>query len=544
MDAERRNDGRMTLSLELHPTVAATPMLLVAAATLILGATVLARERASAVTLSFFVLTLTVWTWLTGVSLMAMALTPRAAFLLARFAYVGVALVPAAVLQFTVSLIGARRRYRVALMASWCASAVFLAAFLFTRTMLAGTWHYSWGFYPRLAPASTVFLVFFGVVLARSLILLGRTRAQTGQERRRNSSFFAALAIGYTASVDYLPAFGIAFYPIGFIPILGFLFLAARAAMRFRLADLTPTLVADMLLETIHGGVIVVDTHGRVRVANDVAAALLGWSQERLCGADLRELLGISVLPATDSDSFARNSRTRNRIAKWRRSDGTEIELTVSATALREGATGEPIGVLYAISDIADRRRAERNAFDATHDFLTRLPNRSGFAAEFAMTTARIADANRVAALFFIDLDGFKDVNDKYGHLVGDTLLQLVATRLRNAIRGTDLLARYGGDEFVLLVDLARAEDATLVGNKLIGVISDPYTVDENRVRISASIGAAFYPLDGNDVEALIAVADSAMYRAKADGKARLHVASPSRHDFVSPSPYGTDARA
>ena len=257
----------MTLSLQLHPTAAAMPMLVVAAATLILGATVLARERASAVTLSFFILTFSVWTWLTGVS-----------------------------------LIGARRRYRPALIGTWCASAAFLAVFLFTRVMLTGTWHYAWGFYPRLAPASAVFLVFFGAVLARSLVLLGRTRAQTGQERRRNSSFFAALAIGYTASVDYLPAFGIAFYPLGFIPILGFLFLAARAAMRFRLADLTPSLVADMLLETIHGGVIVVDTHGRVRVVNGVAAEMLGWTQDQLFGADFRQMALAVAGPALDEE--------------------------------------------------------------------------------------------------------------------------------------------------------------------------------------------------------------------------------------------------
>lgn len=516
-------------------------MLLVAAATLILGATLLARERASAVTLSFFILTLTVWTWLTGVSLMRMAVSPSVAFDLARFAYVGVAMIPAAVLQFTVSLIGATRRHRAMLVATWCGSAAFLAVFLFTRVLLSGTWHYAWGFYPRLTPASALFLVFFGAILARSLLLLGHTRAQTGQELRRNSSFFAALAIGYTASVDYLPAFGIALYPIGFIPILGFLFLAARAAMRFRMADLTPSFVADLLLETMHGGVLVVDTHGRIRVANDVAAELLGWTADQLRGSDLRELLGVSVLPATDSDSFARNSRTRNRLATWRRRDGSEIELTVSATALRDSGSSEPIGVLYAISDIADRRRAERNAFDATHDFLTRLPNRSGFAEALELMTEQVTAAGRIAALFFIDLDGFKDVNDKYGHLVGDTLLQLVATRLRNAIRGTDLLARYGGDEFVLMLDLARGEDAKLVGDKLIRVIGDPYAVDENRVRISASIGAAFHPKDGTTVEALVRAADNAMYGAKRSGKSRLQI---SRDDVATPPPFGIDARA
>lgn len=303
--------------------------------------------------------------------------------------------------------------------------------------------------------------------------------------------------MGYLGSVDYLPAFGVELYPLGFLPILGFIVLAAWAVGRFRLADLTPSFVADRLLETMHGGVLVVDTQGRVRVANDAAAELLGWTPDDLRQADLREILGVAVLPATDSDSFARNSRTRNRIAKWRRRGGDEIELVVSATALRDGGGSEPIGVLYAISDIADRRRAERNEYGATHDFLTRLPNRSGFDEAFETMKARVTAVHRVAALFFIDLDGFKDVNDKYGHLVGDALLQFVATRLRNAIRGTDLLARYGGDEFVLLLDLAYAEDAALVGDKLIRVISAPYTVDENRIPISASIGAAFYPRDG-----------------------------------------------
>jgi diguanylate cyclase (GGDEF)-like protein/PAS domain S-box-containing protein len=541
LDAAVSNDDlSMTLHLELHPTAAALPMLLVAAATLILGASVLARERASAVTLSFFVLTVSVWIWLTGISLMTMAVTAPAAFGLARFAYVGVAMIPAAVLQFTAALTGNTRSRRALLAFAWCGSAAFAGIFLATHAMLAATWRYSWGYYPRLAAASALFLLFLVAVLVYSLVLLGRAKAQTGQERRRNRSFFGALAVGYVAILDFLPAFGVAIYPLGFLPVLGFILLATRAVVRFRLADLTPSFVADLLLETTHGGVLVVDTHGRVRVANDVAAELLGWTREELKDADLRELLGVAVLPATDSDSFARKSRTRNQIAKWRRQDRGEVELILSATALRDAA-GEPIGVLYAFSDIADRRRAERNAFDATHDFLTRLPNRSGFAAAFETMKQQVTEAGRIAALFFIDLDGFKAVNDKYGHLVGDALLQFVATRLRNAIRGTDLLARYGGDEFVLLLDIARAEDATLVGNKLIRVISDPYVVDSNRVRISASIGAAFYLRDGETVEALVQAADAAMYNAKRSGKSRLRI---SRDDVAAPPPFEIDARA
>ena len=200
--------------------------------------------------------------------------------------------------------------------------------------------------------------------------------------------------------------------------------------------------------------------------------------------------------------------------------------------------------MLYAISDLAEKRRADHNEFDATHDLLTSLPNRARLAESFAEIQDAVNASERVAGVFFLDLDGFKAVNDTYGHATGDALLQLVASRLRNAVRGDDVIARFGGDEFVLFLNLARVADGTIVADKLLRVLSDPFAIGEERVRISASIGAAFYPLDGNDVEALIAFADSAMYRAKADGKARLHVASPSHRDFVSPSPYGTDARA
>src|SRR5215218_3263736 len=159
----------MTFHLELHPAAAALPMLLVAAATLILGAAVLARERGSAVTLSFFVLTLTVWIWLTGISLMAMAVKAPMALALARFAYVGVALIPAAVLQFTVALTGNMRRRRALLIATWCGGAASAGVFVATPLMLTGTWRYWWGFYPRLGAPSALFLLFFAATLVYSL---------------------------------------------------------------------------------------------------------------------------------------------------------------------------------------------------------------------------------------------------------------------------------------------------------------------------------------------------------------------------------------
>jgi diguanylate cyclase (GGDEF)-like protein/PAS domain S-box-containing protein len=516
-------------------------MLTVAAASFILGLIVIARERPSAVSLSFFALTVSVSTWLIGVSLTLMSVDARGALLFSRFAYIGVAAIPAAVLHFTIALLDEVHRRRVALIGCWIVSAIFIVLFTSTNLLIDSTWHYTWGFYPHLREPSAAFLVFFTIVLAWSLELLVRKDLPTETERHRNHAFLAALAVGYIGSIDYFPAFGLALYPAGCFAILGFIVLAARAVLRYRLSDLSPAFVAAQMLQTVQGGVIVVDTHGRIRVANAAAAQLLGYSLQEIRGADLREILHLPNLPSTDTDSFIRRSVSRNRPAAWLRKDGSEIELSVSALSLRNG--GVQVGVLYAISDLSDRRRAERNEFSATHDALTRLPNRLRFAEEFREMSRGVTDTGRVAGIFFVDLDGFKAVNDRYGHATGDSLLQIVASRLRNAVRGDDVIARYGGDEFVLLLNLARITDGEIVANKLLRVIGEPFLIAKERISISASIGASFFPRDGADIETLIGIADSAMYSAKSEGKSRLHVASP-KHDVAQRPPFGIDARA
>ena len=525
----------------LAPSLPALPIVCVAAATLILGVVVISRERPSAVSLSFFGLTISVAVWLVAITLTLISVDARTAFLFSRLTYVGVGAIPAAVLYFTIALLDEIRKRRASLIACGTLSGAFIILFTTTRLLLDGTWHYTWGFYPRLTTATSIFIVYFAAVLAWSLALLVRKGDATEQERRRNLAFVVALSVGYLGSIDYVPAFGVSFYPIGCFFILGFIVLAARTILRFRLSDLSPAFVAEKMLQTVQGGIIVVDTHGRIRVANAASAQLLGYSLADIRGADLRELLGVTVLPSTQNESFVRRYVSRNRPAAWMRRDGSMIELAVSATALRNG--NQRVGVLYAMSDLSDRRRAERNEFSATHDQLTRLPNRVRFAEAFMEMSDSVVEHARVAGVFFLDLDGFKAVNDEHGHATGDALLQLVAQRLRNAVRGDDVIARYGGDEFVVLLNLARVEDGTVVADKLLRVINEPFAIGDQRVTVSASIGAAFYPRDGEDVETLVKIADSAMYSAKAEGKSRLHIAAP-RSDIAQKPPFSIDARA
>jgi diguanylate cyclase (GGDEF)-like protein len=179
------------------------------------------------------------------------------------------------------------------------------------------------------------------------------------------------------------------------------------------------------------------------------------------------------------------------------------------------------------VRDIRDRHAAQARIHHlAHHDALTGLPNRLSFMAHLSQQMATVAqgDAPRLA-LLFIDLDHFKRVNDSLGHLVGDTLLRTVAARIIASLRATDLVSRFGGDEFVvLLAGLApgaqQRADAEEVAQKLLASIGAPVDVERRPLSVTPSIGVALYPDDGDTPEALVKHADSAMYLAKSRGRA------------------------
>ena len=155
----------------------------------------------------------------------------------------------------------------------------------------------------------------------------------------------------------------------------------------------------------------------------------------------------------------------------------------------------------------------------ALHDNLTGLPNRMLLADRIEQAVQMVQEKGGCFALMFIDLDGFKPVNDAYGHFMGDELLRAVALRLRSNLHGQDTLARIGGDEFVLLVALHESDDAPTVAARQVNLISQPFRVGEQNLQISASIGIAMYPGNGSDQHSLLMNADAAMYHAKSAGK-------------------------
>ena len=172
------------------------------------------------------------------------------------------------------------------------------------------------------------------------------------------------------------------------------------------------------------------------------------------------------------------------------------------------------------LRDITDRRQAEaRIRYMALHDALTGLPNRVLLQDRLAQATALAHRNQKYVAVLMLDLDRFKDVNDSLGHHVGDRLLEIVATRLRSCLRESDIVARLGGDEFVVaLPEITDDRNVAGVAEKILASLSKPFQIEAHELHISASIGIARYPSDGENPEALLQAADAAMYEAKSKG--------------------------
>jgi diguanylate cyclase (GGDEF)-like protein len=179
---------------------------------------------------------------------------------------------------------------------------------------------------------------------------------------------------------------------------------------------------------------------------------------------------------------------------------------------------------LFTFAYLLERQSAARAAAEALAEFaatdsVTGLPNRFAFEALFDQARALAHRTGQRLAVYFIDLDDFKRVNDTFGHGAGDTLLRQFGRRLRRAIRGSDIVARLGGDEFVVLAYVADVAEAELVAGKLLDATRAPIALDATKVALSASIGVSVYPDHGLDGESLLQHADAEMYRTKANGK-------------------------
>ena len=224
---------------------------------------------------------------------------------------------------------------------------------------------------------------------------------------------------------------------------------------------------------------------------------------------------------------LARHEPFFNLVYRHPLPDGQEQYVSISGEPIFD-AQGEFTGYRGVARDVTREKQAEERVFRLAHyDPLTGLLNRTMLSTRFEEALSRARRQARALAVMFIDLDGFKQVNDTLGHAVGDRLLVEIARRLRETVRGEDAIARLGGDEFLVLVDECDDGCASEVAQRLLAVLSQPVELQGQRFPLSASIGISVFPGDGDTAETLLQHADLAMYRIKAEGGRNIAYFSP-----------------
>lgn len=291
-------------------------------------------------------------------------------------------------------------------------------------------------------------------------------------------------------------------------------------------------------------GIGIVDMEGRFIEANAAFLRMVGYTPE-----ELREL---SFTTLNHPDDNARNLPLFRQLVagkishyqmekRYRCKDGSDLPVRLTTSVVRDAA-GRPRFCVAMVEDITERRRAEaeRRALEeqlrhsALHDPLTGLPNRVLLMERLAAAVERCGgEDGGTCAVLFLDLDHFKVINDSLGHFVGDELLRTVAARLRECVRASDTVARFGGDEFVVLLDQTDAEQAFAVAGRIQQVLATALDLDGYEAFTTVSIGVAMARGPGERPEHLLRNADMAMYQAKAAGRARCAVFDQSMHATV-----------
>ncbi|QYZ65878.1 MAG: EAL domain-containing protein [Gammaproteobacteria bacterium (ex Lamellibrachia satsuma)] len=279
--------------------------------------------------------------------------------------------------------------------------------------------------------------------------------------------------------------------------------------------------LSSTVFEAVTEGMAILDRGHQVTFVNSAFTYITGRSEAEAVGQEPRFLQsGASEEKLRIIWSIVDAKGSWRGELQSRRANGQNYHLWLSINAVKD--SNERI-THYALvlSDISELKRSQEELeYIATHDPLTHLPNRTLFHEQLEQAIHRSKRINRKGAVFFLDLDRFKNINDTLGHHVGDDLLFQVAERLRQTAREEDMIARIGGDEFTLVIEnLHRPEDAAKVAQNLLNTFSAPFPLKGYELEISASIGISIFPDDGDEISQLTKQADSAMYSAKEQGR-------------------------
>jgi diguanylate cyclase (GGDEF)-like protein/PAS domain S-box-containing protein len=284
---------------------------------------------------------------------------------------------------------------------------------------------------------------------------------------------------------------------------------------------------AQVTLNCIGDAVVCTDISGNITFLNLVAEKMTGWPWAEAMGRPMAEVFRILDAVSRESSANPMDAAVEQDTTVHLppnciliRRDGIETPIEDSVAPIHD-REGKATGAVIVFRDVsAARAMAEQMTHSAQHDFLTGLPNRMLLNDRVNQAIALASRHSKKVAVLFLDLDGFKHINDSLGHPTGDKLLQSIAKRLVGCVRATDTVSRQGGDEFVVLLsEMEQQEDAAISALRILDAVSKAHSIDQHDLHLTASIGVSVHPEDGQDAEALIKNADTAMYQAKENGR-------------------------
>jgi len=276
--------------------------------------------------------------------------------------------------------------------------------------------------------------------------------------------------------------------------------------------------------DTVPAGILVLRVQdGKVIFSNRFFHETLGAGGEQVLGSSWNDFFVDAEERQNLMLEFVHHDEVRNFELRLKRKDGGVVWGLASMSSIP--IEDEDL-LLFAFIDVTPLKEAEAKIEAlANYDTLTELPSRRLFSDRLEKAVERAERAETDMAVLFIDLDGFKAVNDTLGHEAGDLVLKEVAKRLRDCVRKPDTVARLGGDEFIVIIEHQNVKNATIVSERIVSSLSQPITVPGGDANIGASIGVAFFPNDGKTETELLKAADKAMYTVKKGGKGAVGLA-------------------
>ena len=336
--------------------------LVVALGIIVVGVWGLIREQGSQVSIVYFVLTLGIGIWLFAFSWMYSAIDVKLALWWAKVAYVGVALIPAAVYHFGALMMQDYEKSRARVLAAWMFSVLFMTLILTTNIQFESLYAYSWGYYPKSRITSLPFILFFfGVMLVtlRRFATAYRGSAKGTAHKKRAGTLLLGHIVTYLASLDYIASFGIPWYPIGYILIFAFIGISVHSIRRYRFMAITPAFAARQIIDTMNDALIVFDPDGVIRLVNQATCNLFGYHEKEIVNKRPAGGMVNSIVFAEQLESIVRGETVRNQELFYHTRENALQALSLSTSTMLNPA-GEPLATVCVVSDITDRKRVEQ----------------------------------------------------------------------------------------------------------------------------------------------------------------------------------------